>query len=369
MANQRKRIDYDAMHRRNVIRYQRDIEKLYEEAARQCALLGASVGRLEDDVVFAFDHFPELRRRAERLIRKLYASVYTVVLNGIEAEWTLANNKNSELARMVFGKNVGKLSKEQYARYFSNNWAARDAFIKRKDNGMNLSERVWNFIGQFKEEVETALDVGIHSGESADALARDLKMYLKYPDKLFRRVRDEQGNLHLSKRASQFHPGQGVYRSSYKNARRLAVTETNMAYHSADYERWQQLDFVVGIEVRLSGNHTCLGRDGKRHEFIDICDDLQGRYPKDFKFTGWHPHCRCQAISILKTEEELMEENRAIMRGDDPPKESVNTVKDVPDGFKNWVKDNRDRIERAEKKGTLPYFLRDNEAFWRNNRT
>lgn len=169
----------------------------------------------------------------------------------------------------------------------------------------------------------------------------------------------------MSKRASQFHPGQGVYRSSYKNARRLAVTETNMAYHSADHERWQQLDFVVGIEVRLSGNHTCLGRDGKRHEFRDICDDLQGRYPKDFKFTGWHPQCRCQAISILKTEEELMEENRAIMRGEDPPKESVNTVKDVPEGFKQWIKDNRDRIERAEKKGTLPYFLRDNEAFWK----
>ena len=23
--------------------------------------------------------------------------------------------------------------------------------------------------------------------------------------------------------------------------------------------------------------------------FHDICDDLKGRYPKDFKFTGWHP--------------------------------------------------------------------------------
>lgn len=103
--------------------------------------------------------------------------------------------------------------------------------------------------------------------------------------KLFRRVRDEHGELQLSKRAAVFHPGRGVYRSSYKNARRLAATETNIAYMTADYERWQQLDFVVGIEIKLSNNHTLNGVP-----FTDICDDLKGRYPKDFKFTGWHPY-------------------------------------------------------------------------------
>ena len=49
-----------------------------------------------------------------------------------------------------------------------------------------------------------------------------------------------------------YHPGQGVYRSSYKNARRLAVTETNMAYRTSDYLRWQQMEFVVGIRVVMS---------------------------------------------------------------------------------------------------------------------
>ena len=107
-------------------------------------------------------------------------------------------------------------------------------------------------------------------------MARDLKQYLKHPDKLFRRVRDERGILHFSKNAAAFHPGQGVYRSSYQNARRLAVTETNMAYRTADHERWQNLDFVVGIEIHLSSNHTCKGRDGKPYRFEDICDQLQG---------------------------------------------------------------------------------------------
>ena len=118
--------------------------------------------------------------------------------------------------------------------------------------------------------------MGILDGKPAAAMARDLKQYLKHPDKLFRRVRDERGILHLSKNAAAFHPGQGVYRSSYQNARRLAVTETNMAYRTADHERWQNLDFVVGIEIHLSSNHTCKGRDGKPHRFEDICDQLQG---------------------------------------------------------------------------------------------
>lgn len=223
-----------------------------------------------------------------------------VVVNGIDAEWTLSNNKNSELARQVFGKNVGRLSQSQYRRYFSTNDAARVAFQARRVGGLSISDRVWNYTRQFKEEIELGLDVGIRSGRSAEEMSRDLRDYLKHPDKLFRRVRDEHGILQLSKRASEFHPGQGVYRSSYRNARRLASTETNIAYRTSDQERWKQFDFVVGIEVRLSNNHTCLGRDGKPHEFHDICDELAGRYPKDFKFTGWHPHCRCHAVSILK---------------------------------------------------------------------
>lgn len=203
------------------------------------------------------------------------------------------------------------------------------------------------------------LDLGIRSGRPALKMASDLKQYLLHPDKLFRRVRDEHGQLHLSKAAAAYHPGRGVYRSSYKNARRLAATETNIAYRTADYTRWQQLDFVVGIEVRLSNNHTCLGGDGKPHAFSDICDDLKGRYPKDFKFTGWHPHCRCHAVTILKTPEEMAADNKRIMEGKESEEASENAVTDVPEGFSQWIKRNEKRIAQA---GSLPYFIKDNRA-------
>ena len=163
------------------------------------------------------------------------------ILSGVRSAWTLANNKNNELANRVFGDNVGKLSQRQYRQYYSNNEEARQAFEKRKINGLSLSERVWNYADQFKNEMELGLDIGIRNGRSADALSRDLRSYLKEPNKLFRRVRNEYGQLVLSERAKNYNPGRGVYRSSYKNARRLAATETNTAYRTADHLRWEKM--------------------------------------------------------------------------------------------------------------------------------
>ena len=41
---------------------------------------------------------------------------------------------------------------------------------------------------------------------------------------------------------------------------------------------------------------------------------------------------------------------------------SVNEIKDVPQAFKDWVSNNSDRIAKAEKRGTLPYFVKDNKT-------
>lgn len=306
--------------------------------------------------LFSFSDYPSTRRKIEKLLSDLQAGITAVIVDGIRSEWTLSNEKNDELARQVFGgEGADKLTKEQERRYFSTNGSARDAFIKRKTDGLGLSDRVWKYTNQFKDEIELGLDLGIRSGRSADELSRDLRSYLQHPDKLFRRVRDEHGQLVLSQRAKAYHPGRGVYRSSYKNARRLAATETNIAYMTADYERWQQLDFVVGIEIKLSNNHTLNGVP-----FTDICDKLKGRYPKDFKFTGWHPLCRCQAVTILKTDEEIAEDTRRILDGEPLDGKSVNLVDDVPGDFKQWLKDNE---ERAKRSYSVPYFIKDNPKY------
>lgn len=347
--------EWDKKHQRNITAYERQIDEVFKTATREAAMLAAVAGVVSPDKPFSFADYPVTRKRLEKLLSGLKNRLSAVIVNGINSEWTLANNKNSELSNRVFGDNVGKLSEEQYRKYYSTNDNARKAFIERKEAGMNLSDRVWRYTEQFKSEIEMGIDIGLRDGLSADELSRDLRQYLRYPDKLFRRVRDEHGNLVLSKAAKAFHPGQGVYRSSYKNARRLAATETNMAYRTADYERWQQLDFVVGIEIRLSNNHTLNGQP-----FEDICDFLKGRYPKDFRFVGWHPHCRCHVVTILKSDEEISEDNRRILAGKEPTEDSVNTVRDVPKSFKGWLEDNR---ERAKRSYSMPYFLKDNPQY------
>ena len=357
--------EYDRRHLLRIAAIARMVERIYDAVAKDAAGIGAMAVRqgADGEKPFSFDDYPQAEERMDELLAWMRGQLEAVVGGGVVDEWLLSEDKNDSLVQRVLditGTDPEALPDPVRRRWFDRNEKGCESFLKRKEKGMGLSQRVWRATASVPSEIAMGIDMGIRDGKPAAAMARDLKQYLKFPDKLFRRVRDERGILHLSKNAAAFHPGQGVYRSSYQNARRLAVTETNMAYRTADHERWQNLDFVVGIEIHLSGNHTCKGRDGKPHRFTDICDKLKGKYPKDFKFTGWHPHCRCYATSIIKTEEELDEDMEKILGGKPTDGDSVNKVDDVPENFKDWTKENEKRIATAEKNGTLPGFVREN---------
>lgn len=332
---------FDKQHKQNIKQQEKRIDTLYKNAIDEIVSISNAIRKIKPDTPFSFSDYPITRKRLNDLLVTFKKQMEVAILSGVRSAWTLANNKNNELANRVFGENVGKLTQRQYRQYYSNNEEARQAFEQRKINGLSLSERVWNYADQFKNEMELGLDIGIRNGRSADALSRDLRSYLKEPNKLFRRIRNEYGQLVLSERAKSYNPGRGVYRSSYKNARRLAATETNTAYRTADHLRWEKMDFVVGIEIHLSNNHTLNGKP-----FHDICDELAGKYPKSFKFTGWHPHCRCFATTILKTPDEIKS-----------GKPSKNEVKELPSNFKEWLENNKERIDNAK---SLPYFIKDN---------
>ena len=55
-----------------------------------------------------------------------------------------------------------------------------------------------------------------------------------------------------------------------------------------------------------------------------------------------------------------MQENAAILRGEEPSKESVNKVKGVPKNFKDWLSKNEERSKYAK---SIPYFIRDNPKY------
>jgi len=350
---------YNQTHLRNLAQYQAEITRIFEDVAQEAARLGVTLdapgGRM-----LSFNDLPAAKRRVNAMLKAMRKRLEAAVVNGIDAEWALANGKNDAVVEQIA---AAGLTKGDTKVYFNSHAAALKAFKARKTAGIGLSRRVWNLTQQYKSELEMALDCGIRDGLSAQEMARQLKQYLNYPDKLFRRVRDEHGVLQLSKAAAAFHPGRGVYRSSHKNALRLAGTETNIAYRTADHERVQALDFVLGIKIVLSNNHTIRNSKGQRVPLTDICDELAGSYPKGFKFTGWHPNCRCHTETILLSGADFENFIKAKREGRayDITK-ARGYVAEPPAAFKAWVKGNAGRIAAAAKAGTTPYFIKDNQG-------
>ena len=328
---------YDRQHLKHLSAMDRRIDQLFDKTLKRLASYGIFLDKPLGDQPFSFSDYPEVRQIINGIFEEFRKSVEVVITKGLEWEDNLSASKATDIASR-YGVAVAQQRSQAVA-----------GFAQRKVGGLNLSQRVWNITDAFHKEVETAMDIALRDGTPAKRLATDIKQYLKHPDKLFRRVRDEHGQLQLSKRAKEFHPGQGVYRSSYKNARRLAVTETNMAYHKADNERWRQLDFVLGYEVQVSGTNP---------NVCPLCVELAGKYPKEFEFVGWHPHCRCHAVPIMEDIDSFQARQEALLRGERIP--ATGQVTAPPKNFIKHLKDNGDRIARSSKAGTLPYFVRDN---------
>lgn len=339
---------YDKKHKENLAKRARKVQQLYDAAIKRIVQAAApSLFDADPKKEFHFEDFPALKKEMEALMQDLGSSLQANIEDGDQESWTLSNTKNDAMVDSIIGKK--KLPAKTVKAWKHPHMDALNAFIARKEAGMNLSRRVWNLTQQFKSEMELALELGMGEGKSAAALSRDVRKYLVEPNKLFRRVRDKSRALRLSKAAAAYHPGQGVYRSSYKNALRMTATENNIAYRTADHNRWEALPFVIGIEIHISNNHPT----------EDICDLFDGkRFPKDFKFTGWHPWCRCYAVSVLASQEEMDAYTTAIMNGEDVSHwKFTGQVEKMPKEFNKWMKDNQARIENATSK---PYFIKDN---------
>ena len=347
--------EYERQHLRNQYARAQAIMKMYEDAMAEASRIVAS-GVVDPDKAFYFDDYPSIKKRIDELMNEVNNQLLNTIESGNQEEWDLSALKNDAMVDSLVASTG--IPQSTIAQWKQPNLSALTAFQQRKIEGMKLSQRVWNLTDQFRQELELALDLGIGEGKSADRMSRDVRRYLRNPDKLFRRVRDKHGNLRLSKAAKAYHPGRGVYRSSYRNALRLTATENNMAYRTADHLRWQQQPFVVGIEIKLSNNHTCKGVIGR---FVDICDDLAGVYPKDFKFVGWHPHCRCYCVPKQASKEEFMEYQQRLLNGEDVSNYHFKgEVKGVPDNFNKWIDKNK---ERAKGWSNMPYFVRHNPHY------
>lgn len=390
----KKKINYDKYSAGLFTRTEQYADKVrqhFADAVNELLKLTAT-GDLGVSGAFSFSDSSKLSNEANAILRGLYASVYQEIKGGVQSEWEYANLSCDALIESIFGK--GLKEDNHFARWFSRNQDAMDSFFKRKSayGGLNLSQKVLRYVGNLKTEMEVALSVSLGQGDSAATVSRKVREYLQEPDKMFRRFRvktgekdilDADGNV-IGKEPiygrrwkrkvidpqtgavtwenfnpRNYHPGQGVYRSSYKNAMRLTRTETNMAYRAADQDRWQRMDFVVGYRVCLSNNHPA----------PDICNDLsaprddrksdRGVYPKDFVFKGWHPQCRCYVIPILASDDDFIAMEQAKLQGKEPPTPK-GIIRKPNQAFFDWIEQNKERINKAV---SLPYFLKENPYY------
>ena len=238
-----------------------------------------------------------IERQIERLLDDLHTQLVSNISNTVTDVWNLGNRKADELVTGYI-KDMA-ISTTLREKLFSRNADALNTLLKRKDEfGKTISSRVWDITDGAMDNLEYYLSSGLSSGRPSALISQDIRQLLNEPNRRFRRVRDANGKLVLSQPMKDYHPGQGVYRSSYKNALRLAATETNKAFRTADYERWQKMDFVTGYEVERSPSN---------HGPCPVCDAKAGQYSKDFKFTGWHPFCICIATPVMMDHEEFAE--------------------------------------------------------------
>lgn len=257
----------------------------------------------------------------------LYANISAFQKDG----WERAERKNDDfISQFIKGMSISSATKDGM---FTHSLSAFEALKNDIDsNGLKLSDRVWNITQQTKSQLEFYLDSGVVSGRNSNGISSDIRQILHNPQKRFRRIRNEKGELVLSQPMKDYHPGQGVYRSAYKNALRTSATTTNTAYRSADYERWSKQDFILGIEIQRSANNRGPCK---------ICDAMVGKYPKTFKFTGFHPFCICFATPITMEPENFAD----FLLNDTVPKEQV--ITDIPQGAKDFVNENKDGLQSA----------------------
>ena len=321
------------------LQYDTKFRKIFNKVADQFAALSN-----DPSIKFskAFKYNGAVNKKIDVIIEAFHNNILNLTELEIEKSWGLSNEKNDQIAKDYL-KTIGTIKTAQEAAYFLPNIPALKAFISSERGTETLSDAVWKVAEQARGEMEIHLGIGLTNGDSAAVISQRIRQYLNNPTALFRRVRDTDGNLIASKAMRENAPGQGVYNSAYKNAMRVARTNTNQAYQLADSIRWKQLDMVIGIEVSVSAQHVV----------DDICDELEGEYPKDFIFEGWHPQCLCHAVPILMPKDDF----NAYLDGDQPLE--ADQITDTPDNFDSFVKENYEKF--ANYKNT-PFWIEDNSG-------
>lgn len=367
-----------------ILRYlaqlERQLIKAYG-ATYSAALEIAEVRKaIESGSTFSWSNNRAAAAKVDKLLKQLSDKVQTLIANGINASY----RKGERSVEGQIIKALGIRQREQKKEVTAICDAATD---KRREMGMTAAARwtarrggiqasaaIWQ--QNAKKEIEVIVQNGITEGKSPKEIATDIRGYLLEPHRYEKSVYNPvTGKLERSEAARNYHPGQGIYRSSYKNALRMARTEMTAAYRAAEWESYQTNPLIKAYEIRLSSNHTTKKTVKGKSVVVpleDICDKLAGVYPKSFKWTGWHPQCRCYMVPVTcgKSDfRQLLEARKADREAKQQGKEATAVKKleqqaanrQLPKQFTKWLEDNQGRIDEARKTGgKIPMWITEN---------
>lgn len=337
---------YEILHSRNIAAIEKQLEQLYADADFEILQFVRATYRGNGNYATS----PLFQSKLTDIEKRLHDNILTSIGTGIQNADLISALKSKDYIASLF-KNRRAYEIVLAKEFKTTSGDATQYFSQRRKEGFNISARVWDIAGQKKAEISDSVAAGLAEGTSGKELAKSIQKYLKEPDKVFRRVRNAEGKLVESQARKNYHPGQGVYKSSEANAFRLSRTEINGSYKSADQQRWQQQDFVTGYRVKLSNNPN----------HCPFCEAMQGDYPKTFKWFSWHPQCRCSCTPILLSKEEYNKyEDYLLGLGEKPQIDYLDTI---PSKASKFIEKNAEMINGWK---SQPYWVRDNPQFVSN---
>lgn len=183
-------------------------------------------------------------------------------------------------AKLAVSLNATTASKDPRAKMSTTKWSVKQSQVIRnvaKTNlaGQTFSERVVDLSARAEADLRRRIANGIARGESPYSIAQDVKKYV--------------GPYNADVDAET---GPGLYKNPFRNAMRIARTETNRAYSKATAEFAKGKSWIKGMMITLS----------PAHEDEDVCDDYAGKVvdPDEFEdLVPFHPHCMCYGTYVL----------------------------------------------------------------------
>ena len=271
---------------RIIAQQERQIAKLYAEVAHD---LGREAAKHKNNSLghrWLVDYGKALKRDSKGIYRKIQRTVESNMLATAKAV-TGANSK-------FWGGIVPEVS-ERFADVFST--IPQRAVAELMNGGIykdftGLSERLWNYQGQFKQDIGYIINQGILAHRSAYDLAKDLEMYLdpKY------KCPYEWSRLYPRSNKVVDYSAQRLARTSITHAYQMAMRRSTQDNPFVEKYQWLASNAATG---------TC-----------DLCRERNGKYFEKSSLPLDHPNGRCVVIPVIeKSYDEIAEEIRDWSKG------------------------------------------------------